>query len=66
MPYLFVVEDLNLNCTFEDGFKEWRNSEETEVKWKLGKGETLTPKTGPNFDHTLRNENGMVCILGSC
>lgn len=50
-------------CNFENGMCDWVNHPENKMNWTIHSGPTETDSTGPNHDHTYRNETGMYCIL---
>nr|XP_026693491.1 flocculation protein FLO11 isoform X4 [Ciona intestinalis]XP_026693492.1 flocculation protein FLO11 isoform X5 [Ciona intestinalis] len=54
------------NCTFETTLcRGWVNlgSLYDEFDWGINSGKTVTAGTGPNFDHTLKNENGSYAYV---
>ncbi|KAG1700902.1 MAM and LDL-receptor class A domain-containing protein 1 [Nymphon striatum] len=50
-------------CTFEKGLCGWHNVQEDEMEWTLHKGSTPSKKTGPSFDHTLKNISGSYLYI---
>ncbi|EDV27491.1 uncharacterized protein TRIADDRAFT_53234 [Trichoplax adhaerens] len=51
--------EVDLSCNFERNFCQWESGRRTDSKfaWIRNKGETITSKTGPSYDHTYQNPN---------
>ena len=47
-------------CNFEDSFCGWTVSEDSTISWLRHKGSTPTFGTGPDHDHTFKNESGKL------
>ncbi|XP_038062517.1 uncharacterized protein LOC119733008 [Patiria miniata] len=48
-----VKATTDFNCTFEEGFCGWRQSNDDRYKWLLQQGRTPIYSSGPQFDRTL-------------
>uniref|UniRef100_H2Z7Q7 MAM domain-containing protein n=1 Tax=Ciona savignyi TaxID=51511 RepID=H2Z7Q7_CIOSA len=60
-----IPED-QFNCTFEASLcTGWSNLDSgyDELDWAINQGKTSTAGTGPDFDHTLNNENGSYVYI---
>lgn len=63
---LAVSASVDLNCSFERHFCQWKNGghQDSKFAWIRNRGETITSKTGPSYDHTYQNpdskENEML------
>ncbi|XP_047126186.1 uncharacterized protein LOC101238552 isoform X2 [Hydra vulgaris] len=53
----------NLNCSFESGFCNWVNYNRSKLVWQSHKGTTPSFGTGPDFDHTTKNEKGTYLYM---
>ena len=42
----------SFNCTFDDGFCNWKSVSNTKLNLKWGRQQTSTSNTGPDSDHT--------------
>lgn len=50
-------------CDFENGFCNWKNDLNEQLKWILNKGPTPTYYTGPSRDHTTGLASGSYVYL---
>ena len=48
------------SCDFEESLCAWeqRGKEHDDFDWWVGKGKTPSDKTGPNYDHTKKSDQG--------
>ena len=63
---VFLVKNVDLNCTFENGSCNWNMGTDKTKSFTFGKGKTPTENTGPYFDHTYFNESGKLTLLFFC
>ena len=47
-------------CDFENDKCTWTNVNDDAYDWIVGEGNTPTQMTGPPFDHSKKNGDGMI------
>ena len=59
-----VQQPIGFSCDFEDGLCDgWTDSDEGQFTWEVKSGTTASPYTGPEYDHTVKNETGKYLLL---
>lgn len=48
------ADSSTLDCTFDSGFCNWKNSKADCFDWAIGDGDTVDKTSGPSIDHTTR------------
>ncbi|XP_041467171.1 MAM and LDL-receptor class A domain-containing protein 1-like [Lytechinus variegatus] len=60
-----AVQKSCLSCDFELSLCDWGNVEDSDFNWIRWRGETNTPGTGPDTDHTKRTQDGFYVYMNS-